>query len=42
MCRWRTPKLRAEMDLSTNLIIAATEAEESLTQDEIDRLLGLI
>jgi hypothetical protein len=34
-------ELLAEVELTTNLIIAASEAEESLSQAEIDRLLGL-
>jgi hypothetical protein len=32
--------LLAEVRLTTELIIAASEATEPLTQDEIDRLLG--
>ena len=34
-------ELLAEVELTTDLIIAATEAQESLPQYEIDRLLGL-
>lgn len=34
-------ELLAEVELTTNLIIAASEAEASLSQDEVDRLLGL-
>jgi hypothetical protein len=34
-------ELLAEVELTTNLIIAASEAEGALPQDVIDRLLGL-
>jgi hypothetical protein len=34
-------ELLAEVELTTNLIIAASEAEARLSQDEVDRLLGL-
>ena len=34
-------ELLAEVELTTNLIIAASESEASLPQEEIDRLLGL-
>jgi hypothetical protein len=34
-------ELLAEVELTTNLIIAASESETSLPQEEIDRLLGL-
>ena len=34
-------ELLAEVELTTNLIIAASEAEATLPQDEVDRLLGL-
>jgi hypothetical protein len=34
-------ELLAEVELTTNLIIAASESDASLPQDEIDRLLGL-
>jgi len=34
-------ELLAEVELTTNLIIAASEADASLPQDEVDRLLGL-
>ena len=34
-------ELLAEVELTTNLIIAASEADEALPQDEVDRLLGL-
>ena len=34
-------ELLAEVELTTNLIIAASESDTSLPQDEIDRLLGL-
>jgi hypothetical protein len=33
-------ELLAEVELTTNLIIAATEAD-SLAQEEVDRLLGV-
>ena len=35
-------ELLAEVELTTNLIIAASASERPLSQDEIDRLLGLI
>ena len=35
-------ELLAEVELTTNLIIAASEAEASLPQTEVDRLLGLV
>ena len=34
-------ELLAEVELTTNLIIAASEAEAALPQDEVDRLLGV-
>ena len=34
-------ELLAEVELTTNLIIAASESEASLAQDDIDRLLGV-
>jgi len=34
-------ELLAEVELTTNLIIAASEAEATLAQDEVDRLLGV-
>ena len=34
-------ELLAEVELTTNLIIAASESEANLPQDEVDRLLGL-
>ena len=34
-------ELLAEVELTTNLIIAASESERTLSQREIDRLLGL-
>ena len=34
-------ELLAEVELTTNLIIAASEAEHALPQAEVDRLLGL-
>jgi hypothetical protein len=35
-------ELLAEVELTTNLIIAASESESTLPQDEVDRLLGLV
>jgi hypothetical protein len=35
-------ELLAEVELTTNLIIAATESDSALSQREIDRLLGLV
>jgi hypothetical protein len=35
-------ELLAEVELTTNLIIAATESDSKLSQREIDRLLGLV
>ena len=34
-------ELLAEVELTTNLIIAASESEATLGQDDIDRLLGV-
>lgn len=34
-------ELLAEVELTTNLIIAASEADAELPQDEVDRLLGV-
>jgi len=34
-------ELLAEVELTTNLIIAASEADAPLDQDEVDRLLGI-
>jgi hypothetical protein len=34
-------ELLAEVELTTNLIIAASESDTPLRQDEVDRLLGL-
>jgi hypothetical protein len=34
-------ELMGEVELTTNLIIAASEAEERLTQEEIDQILGV-
>lgn len=33
--------LLGEVELTTTLIIAASESEEHLSQDEIDRILGV-
>ena len=33
--------LLGEVELTTNLIIAASESDEHLTTDEIDRILGV-
>jgi len=35
-------ELLAEVELTTNLIIAASESESPLPQDEVDRLLGRV
>ena len=34
-------ELLAEVELTTNLIIAASESDATLAQDDIDRLLGI-
>ena len=34
--------LLGEVELTTNLIIAASEAEDHLSGDEIDRILGIV
>lgn len=34
-------ELLAEVELTTNLIIAATEADNALSQAEVDRILGV-
>lgn len=34
-------ELLDEVELTTNLIIAASESEASLSQEQVDRLLGL-
>ncbi|WP_170285930.1 hypothetical protein [Nocardioides rubriscoriae] len=34
--------LLGEVELTTNLIIAASEADDRLTPDEIDRILGVV
>jgi hypothetical protein len=34
-------ELLAEVELTTNLIIAASESEVDLSQDDVDRLLGV-
>jgi hypothetical protein len=34
-------ELLAEVELTTNLIIAASESEEPLPQEQVDRLLGV-
>ncbi|MFZ5847588.1 hypothetical protein [Nocardioides pakistanensis] len=35
-------ELLDEVELTTNLIIAASESEASLSQEQVDRLLGLV
>jgi hypothetical protein len=35
-------ELLAEVELTTNLIIAASESDTTLPQVEVDRLLGLV
>lgn len=34
--------LLGEVELTTNLIIAASEAEERLSSEEIDQILGVV
>jgi hypothetical protein len=34
--------LLVEVEMTTNLIIAASEAEETLSQDQIDAILGVV
>jgi hypothetical protein len=34
-------ELLAEVELTTNLIIAASESDDHLSQEEIDRILGV-
>lgn len=34
--------LLGEVELTTNLIIAASESEEHLSQDEVDLILGVV
>ncbi len=34
--------LLGEVELTTNLIIAASESEDHLSGDEIDRILGIV
>ena len=34
--------LLGEVELTTNLIIAASESDTTLPQDEVDRLLGVV
>ncbi len=34
--------LLGEVELTTNLIIAASESDEPLSADEIDRILGIV
>jgi hypothetical protein len=34
-------ELMGEVELTTNLIIAASESEERLTPEEIDQILGI-
>jgi len=36
------PELLQEVELTTNLIIAASESEGHLAQEEIDRILGIV
>jgi hypothetical protein len=35
-------ELLAEVELTTNLIIAASESEATLSQEQVDELLGLV
>lgn len=34
-------ELLAEVELTTNLMIAASESEATLTQDQVDQILGV-
>ncbi|WP_170970126.1 hypothetical protein [Nocardioides jishulii] len=34
--------LMGEVELTTNLIVAASESDDRLSRDEIDRLLGVV
>ncbi|MDQ4054325.1 MAG: hypothetical protein M3237_16695 [Actinomycetota bacterium] len=34
--------LLGEVELTTNLIIAASESEDHLSEEEIDRILGVV
>jgi hypothetical protein len=34
-------ELLAEVELTTNLIIAASESEATLTQEQVDQMLGI-
>ena len=34
--------LLGEVELTTNLIIAASESDDHLSEDEIDRILGVV
>ena len=34
--------LLVEVEMTTNLIIAASESEEALSQDQIDAILGVV
>lgn len=36
------PELLLEVELTTNLIVAASESEDHLSQEEIDRILGIV
>nr|WP_221209306.1 hypothetical protein [Nocardioides albus] len=36
------PELLLEVELTTNLIVAASESDDHLSQEEIDRILGII
>jgi hypothetical protein len=35
------PELLAEVELVTNLMIAASEADADLSQEDVDRILGV-
>jgi len=39
--RLRDDTVLDEIEMTSNLMIAASEAERSLTQDEVDAILGL-
>ncbi len=40
-CRWKTATSWAKSSCTTNLIIAASETDEHLTDAEIDEILGV-
>lgn len=36
------PELLLEVEMTTNLIVAASETDDHLSQEEIDRILGVL